>query len=162
MKPIRQGISKPPLNVPVVDPTTGNFSYNWQAWLDELSALSTGSGYSGAGPPGPIGPPGPSGPSGPPGAKGYSGYSGDMGMTFLDYSGYSGVAKFLFNETDNALFVGTSGADRWVEVGTGSSGFSGYSGGGGSSAGGGSINLGKNQSNASGVQSGDGKVVITW
>lgn len=104
-------------------------------------------GVTGA--PGPRGPVGPRGPQGVPGTSivgpaGQKGLKGNQGVTGLQgigcrgmtgVSGNTGIANFLdttafpsiigitpvllFNETDNALYVGVTGADHWIQISAG-------------------------------------------
>jgi hypothetical protein len=110
-----------------------DLTWPWQKYFNDLTTFvadSTGGSGGGSGitgPQGPIGPqgvPGSQGPVGDPGADGATGLQGTTGLAnFIMDATYPALGVppiLLWNSTDEALYVGVTGVDHWVQTSSGS------------------------------------------
>jgi len=148
--------SNVPLSTPMYPGGPGNMNWPWAKFFDDLSD-STASGGTGSGAQGETGVqglPGADGAAGPQGSTGIQGLDGQDGIQgqtgvqgetgLAGYTGLIGLAnfieadfypdpitftpEFLWNQNDEALFVGVTGINHWVQVGSGSPGQTGVQG----------------------------------
>ena len=137
----------PPIKTPIYPGGSNQMNWPWAQWFDGLSAGAGGTGAPGPigpqGPPGPGGPQGPagsdgaSGETGPEGLKGLKGDQGDIGTTgpaglgnFIDdgFTGITDTPVLLWDRQDEALYVGVSGNENWIQIGNGAQGETGPAG----------------------------------
>lgn len=122
-----------PIRTQMLEGVEANLTWPWMKYFDNVSAAidSTtggsggGSGITGPqGPAGPQGVPGSQGPVGDPGADGATGLQGTTGLAnFLMDATYPALGVppvLLWNSTDEALYVGVTGVDHWVQTSSGS------------------------------------------
>jgi hypothetical protein len=116
-------------------------AHPWQRWFNDIFAVMRGKSdwtNSGSGLQGVTGYQGVTGSNGLQGIQGVTGYQGIDGVTgmiglanFIETDTFPPITVepvFLWNQTDEALFVGVTGIQDWVQIGAGSQGTTGLQG----------------------------------